>query len=377
MNSASATKTASSGKTKPASKPFITIGPGAPKLLTKKQQLQLFRGIGAMLKAQINTGDAIKFYANGLPDKVLAKDLGKVNRDITAGISIHEAFRKSGRFNDMTIGLIQAGSDSGKLDEAFNSLARRIKVDLMFSAAIKKATIMPAVVISILVLAFVASQVIVAPKIEDMIRDTGQNADGFLGLVFATSHLVQDTWFIVVPILIATVLIIAFVAPVRNFLATLLMSRWRVFRTLVMSLRQSTFLGTMELLYSNGINLARSIRVSANSVKKTPFYGELLNTADKYEHTGVPVATAFGKYTSCDDQVVHMLGIGEKTASLELQLRLLTEMLEEEAQTYMGIFTTMLNVIVLILAVILIGTVFAATFLPIFLLGPKLINSGF
>ena len=49
-------------------KPFLTIGPAAPKLLKKKEQLQLFRGIGSMLKAQINTADAVRFYAQGLPD---------------------------------------------------------------------------------------------------------------------------------------------------------------------------------------------------------------------------------------------------------------------------------------------------------------------
>ena len=109
----------------------------------------MFRGIGSMLKAQINTADAVRFYAQGLPDKVLSGDLMKVNREINAGVTIQEAFRKTGRFNDMTIGLIQAGSDSGRLDQAFTALAKRLKSDLMFEAAIKKATVMPSIVISI------------------------------------------------------------------------------------------------------------------------------------------------------------------------------------------------------------------------------------
>ncbi len=384
MNSATTAKRAggvsarkSKAKKKSASKPLITIGPKGPTLLKKKDQLQLFRGIGSMLKAQINTADAVRFYAQGLPNKVLSNDLMRVNREITAGVSIHEAFRKTGRFTEMTLGLIQAGSDSGRLDKAFAALAKRMKSDLMFESAIRKATIMPSIVITILIGAFIMAQVRIVPQVEEMITGVGQTPDGFTAISFKVSHFVQDVWIFAVPLMIAAICTIAFVPKVRNFFMIVLMSKWRIFRLMIMSLRQSLFLGTMELLYSNGINLAKSIRVSANSVKKTPFYDELRTAADKYEHTGVPITTAFGKYTSADDQVVHMLSIGERTASLDIQLKLLSEMLEEEAQSHMSDFTAVLNLIVLIMAVALISAVFIGTFMPIFLMGPRMMQSGF
>lgn len=367
-------------KEKAAPKSFLGItitNEKAPKVLGKKQQLQLFRGIGSMLKAQINTADAVRFYAQGLPDKILSKDLMKINDEINAGVSIQEAFRKSGRFNEMTLGLIQAGSDSGQLDKAFNALGKRIKSDLMFEAAIRKATVGPSIVICVLVGAFIMAQVRVVPQVEEMLSGVGQAPDGFTAIAFKVSHFTQDTWMFIVPMLIAIICTIAFVNKVRNFAMVLVMSKWRVFRLLIMGLRQATFLGTMELLYSNGINLARSIRVAANSVKRTPFYDELLTAADKYEHTGVPITTAFGKYTSADDQVVHMLSIGERTASLDTQLRLLSDMLEEDAQNHMAAFTAVLSFIVLMVAVALISAVFIGTFMPIFLMGPQMMQSGF
>jgi type II secretory pathway component PulF len=143
-----------------------------------------------------------------------------------------------------------------------------------------------------------------------------------------------------------------------------------------MSLRQMTFISTIRLLHSNGINLAKSIRVSANSVRNTPFYDELRTAADKYEHSGVPLSTAFAKYTSVDAQVAHMLSIGEKSASLDAQLAMLSEMYEEDLQTYMDSFAAAISFIVLLIAVGLIAAVFVGTFLPIFLMGPKMMQSG-
>lgn len=143
-----------------------------------------------------------------------------------------------------------------------------------------------------------------------------------------------------------------------------------------MSLRQMTFLSTIKLLHSNGINLAKSIRVSANSVKGTPFYDELREAAGKYENAGVPLSTAFAKYTSVDSQITHMLSIGEKSASLDSQLEMLTLMYEEDADNYMAVFAATVSFVVLIIAVCIIAGVFIGTFLPIFLMGPKMMESG-
>ena len=117
-------------------------------------------------------------------------------------------------------------------------------------------------------------------------------------------------------------------------------------------------------------------RVAANSVKSTPLYEEVRKAADQYEHSGVPLSVAFNKFTSVDDQVTHMMSIGERSASIDSQLKMLSEMYEEESENHMNDFTQVLNFIVLITAVSLIGAVFIGTFLPIFLMGPKMMQSG-
>ena len=71
-----------------------------------------------------------------------------------------------------------------------------------------------------------------------------------------------------------------------------------------------------------------------------------------------------------------MLAIGERSASIDNQLKMLSEMYEEEADNYMNDFTQTLNFIVLMAAVSLIAAVFIGTFLPIFLMGPKMMQSG-
>ena len=209
-----------------------------------------------------------------------------------------------------------------------------------------------------------------------MLEQVKQKPDGMTAIAFKVSHATQALWPFVVIGLIGCGVAIWRSEIARNAITSLAMSKWRLLSMLVMSLRQMTFLSTMELLYSNGINLAKSIRVAANSVKSTPLYPELRQAADQYEHSGVPLSLAFSKFTSVDEQVVHMLAIGERSASIDNQLKMLADMYEEEAENYMNDFTQVLNFVVLMAAVSLIAAVFIGTFLPIFLMGPKMMQSG-
>ena len=350
--------------------------PRKTKEFTKKEMVDLFRGIGSMLRAQINTADALKYYSHGLPNKAMVAALERIRTDISAGINVHEAFRRTGRFNETIIGLIQAGSDAGQLHEAFRALANRLSSELKFQKALKKATVTPGVIIGVLTGAFIVSQVKIVPQVEEMLSGVGAEPDGLTAISFKVSHFTQTFWPVFVLAVIALTVVIVRSARIRNLILGIGMARWRLLRLLVMSLRQMTFISTIKLLHSNGINLAKSIRVSANSVRNTPFYEELRTAADKYEHSGVPLSTAFAKYTSVDAQVTHMLSIGEKSASLDMQLEMLSEMYEEDAENHMTAFSATISFLVLLIAVALIAAVFVGTFLPIFLMGPKMMQSG-
>ena len=342
----------------------------------KKDLIHLFRGLSSMLKAQINTSDALKYYGQGLPNKVMAATLEQIRLDTESGMSIHEAFRKTNRFDDMTIGLIQAGGDSGQLNRAFRELADRLKAELYFKKQVRKAVLLPGIVISVLIGAFIVSQVKIVPQVEGMLEQVRQAPDGLTALAFKVSHATRILWpFAVLSALVIGVLIWRSEGT-RNAITSVAMSKWRLLSQLIMSLRQMTFLSTMELLYSNGINLSKSMRVAANSVKSTPLFPEIRNAAEQYEHSGVPLSVAFSKFTSVDEQVVHMMSIGERSASIDNQLKMLADMYEEESENYMNDFTQVLNFVVLLMAVSLIAAVFIGTFLPIFLMGPKMMQSG-
>jgi type II secretory pathway component PulF len=345
-----------------------------PKTFKTKELIQFYRGVASMIKAQINTADALKYYADGLPDKGMADTLTEVRNDIHAGISVYEAFKKCQRFDDMTLGLIKAGMDSGKLDAAFTDLAASATTQAFFKKQIRKIVLIPSFVFPVLIVAFIYSQTKIVPQIKGMVVTGDYEPKGPVKFFFTLSDFVIIWWPAMVLTLIGIVVSFVVSAKLRHVVLTLATSKWRLLGKLVQGLRQVTFLGVIKLLHSNGINMAKAIRTSAVSVKGSPLHDELLNAADKYEKSGVPLAIAFTKYTSVDDQVVHMMAIGEKSASMGMQLEMLTEMYEEDCKQHMEDFTNILNFFILLGAVGMIAFVFLAVFMPIFLMGPEMMQ---
>jgi len=341
-----------------------------------KELIKLCRGMASMLKANINTADALKYYSAGHPSPIVRNTLKQVREQIETGLPAWAAFGKTKKFDDKFISLIRAGTDSGQLDQAFDSVANRLKKEAEFKSKMRKATMLPGIIIFALIMLFIAAQLHIIPQIEGILDDVGQEPDKLTGILFTMSHITKKVWVPFILVLLGSVFSFLFVEKVRNSITYFLMARWRLLRKLVMGMRQLLFLGSMDMLHSNGINLAKSVEISAESLKGTPMYEELLNAGRRYIETGLPFSDAVRKFTSCDPQVSHLISIGERSSSLGTQLKLLTQMYEEDVDQIVNEFSQIVNLIVLMTAAILITMVFIGAFLPIFLMGPKMMNAS-
>lgn len=346
------------------------------KPVSRKELIKLFRGLSSMLRANISTADALMYYAQGLPDPELQSSLMNIRNRLEAGLPVHIAFAKEQKFDSTIITIIEAGADAGQLGEAFSALARRIKIEMMFASKLRSALLVPSLVILFQMGLFIYSQVFVVSQVEDTLKSVRQEPDAISVVIFGISHVVQKVWPFFVIGLVTFVTAVFRSASFRQKLLILAMQRWQLLTKLVMGLRQSAYIGTLQMLYANGINLARASALSARVVMGTPMYPHFIKASQVYESSGVPFAEALKRNTNLDPQVIHMIGIGERSASLPQQLELLRDIYEEDTAAIMADFTQVINFITLAMAVVLIGFVFTGSMLPIFLMGPRMMQSG-
>ena len=65
-----------------------------------KELIKLSRGLGAMLRANINTADAIKYYSSRHPNMTVRNTLKTVREQIEGGLPAYAAFEKTEKFVD-------------------------------------------------------------------------------------------------------------------------------------------------------------------------------------------------------------------------------------------------------------------------------------
>ncbi len=366
---------ATSGHHGPEKKALFSSSDRKSKFPTK-ELIKLSRGLGSMLRANINTADAIKYYSSGHPSPVVRATLKNVRENIESGLPAYSAFEKTKRFDDKFISLVRAGCDSGQLSKAFESIAKTLKKEAEFKSKMRKATMMPSIIIFALIMLFIGAQLQIIPQIEKILDDMNQEPDKISGFLFKLSHITKKIWVLLVGSMLGSVFSFLFVEKVRNAVTFFMMSKWRLLKKLIMGMRQLLFLGSLEMLHSNGINLSRAVEISAESLKGTPMFEELIQAGQRYVETGLPFSEAIRKFTSCDPQVSHLIAIGERSSSLGEQLHLLNEMYEEDVDQIVTQFATTVNLIVMMMAALLITAVFIGAFLPIFLMGPKMMNGS-
>ena len=191
---------------------------------------------------------------------------------------------------------------------------------------------LPCIIITVLIGLFIVAQTRIVPQVEGLLSDVGQEPDPLSRSSSRSAHAVQATW----PLFLVGdgdgVTLLITLEKVRPTVLYLLMSRWRLLRRLVMGMRQMLFLGSLNLLHGNGIMLTKAIEIAAHSLKGAPMLPRADRRAGRYRTSGLPFSEAMKKFTSCDAQVAHMVSIGERSSSLEMQLTLLTKMYEEDVE---------------------------------------------
>lgn len=344
------------------------------KIIDGTRLIRMCRSMASMLNAKISMEDTLKFYADGLDDAELRDVLKGIRDRIASGDPAPDAFVASGRFSELFLGLVKAGSQSGSLGVAFKSIADRTEKMKTFAGRLNKAFITPILVTTLLLTVFTFSATHMIPSVEQMIKEAHQTPDAFSAFVFGVARVQGQIWPLIYVALFGVIGTLKLSAKTREKLIAMISSRWKAARKMVMGLRQLMIVGTMHLLVGNKVPVKEALSCAAKVVGGTPLQPELEKVREAYEK-GAALADSFSRYTSCDARLSHMVGVGEKTATLDLQLSLLTTMFEDEADEAMAIFVAIINTLTMIFAACMIAFVYLGTMLPIVLMGPKMMQA--
>ena len=118
-------------------------------------------------------------------------------------------------------------------------------------------------------------------------------------------------------------------------------------------------------MLGGGIPLVNAIDVSARSIKNR-YMARELQRASQQVREGRALAAALGDSGEFPDVALKMVEVGEQTGALQEMLNSLADFYDEEIETNLDRFVTLVEPILLIIMGIIIAGLLLALYMPLF-----------
>jgi type IV pilus assembly protein PilC len=342
--------------------------------LSTREFLVFNQELATLLKAGMPLVQSLDILRQRLPNPVFKAVLDDIHERVRAGSSLSEAFEAQGElFPGVYTATLFAGEKSGNLEQVLRRYVAYTKV----IAAVRKRTISalvyPAIllVLSIVVVAIIMLKVV--PEFASFYDQFGRELPASTRVIVAVSSFVSSYFpFILVAIVAAGIAFWYWLQrPGERIRMDHLVLGLPLAGPTVRKYSTSQAARTLSTLLGGGIPLVNSLDISARSMGNR-FMARELHLAAQQVREGRALAQAMSERGQFPDVAIKMIEVGESTGALQDMLNSLADFYDEEIETGLGRFVTLVEPILLVTMGLVIAALLLALYMPLFQLSSVL-----
>jgi type IV pilus assembly protein PilC len=296
----------------------------------------------------------------------LREAIDKVVREIAKGESLSGAFsHQPDVFPEMLVFFCSIGEETGTIQNALVSTTEYLKKIENIINQIKKALIYPAFVISAMLGVIVFWLFFVLPRLVSTFKDINVQLPDITTKLVTFVNFSKQHW-IIYPVCIGC-LTVLFLILIR-FKKTRMFLNRMAFRLPVVGnlLKYSTLtliFSNMSLMLKAGVTLTKSLDVLEGIFHNDHIRSVIIRIRES-TNAGSSLLEAFRSTNFFDAITLKMIGVGEKTGTLDQRLKYLADNYEEKTSRYVEIMGKLVEPIAIAIA----GGIFV--FIVVTLIGP-------
>jgi type IV pilus assembly protein PilC len=324
--------------------------------------------LATLLKAGMPLVQSLDILRQRVPNPLFKSILDDVHEKVRGGSSMSEAFEAHGSvFPGVYTASLLAGEKSGNLEQVIRRYVAYVKV----VAAVKRKTISALVYpIILLVLSCVVVAIIVlrvVPEFGTFYHQFGAELPTSTRLIVAVSNFAGAYFTLLVLSILGG--IAAFAGWLRQPGNRVRFDRWTLSVPMLgpISRKFSTSQAarTLATLLGGGIPLVNAIDVSSRAIQNQYMARELVSAAQKVRE-GKSLSGTLNDSGAFPDVAIKMVEVGESTGALQEMLNSLADFYDEEIETNLSRFVTMVEPALLIIMGIVIAGLLLALYMPLF-----------
>lgn len=344
----------------------IELGGLFAKKVTARDLSIFCRQFVSMHRAGVTILESLRMLAEQTENTTLKAAAQDTFLGVQKGDSLAVSMGKSPKvFSPLLIHMVTAGESSGSLDIAFERMAEQFEKSAKLQGLIKKAMIYPAVVAVVAVVVVIVMLTFVVPNFMGMFEDMDIEMPKITLAVVAASEFMQNRWYVVVGVLIATVGFIIWLKkqPTGEALFAKMGMKIPLFADLTTKSSAAKFARTLATMLAAGIPMPEAVEITAGTISNV-FYKEALLSARNDVMQGVPLSQPLERCGLFPPMVYHMTRIGEETGNIEEMLDTLAEYYEEEVEVATQSLMAALEPLMIIVMAGVCGVIIGAVMAP-------------
>ncbi|HGP4209901.1 TPA: type II secretion system F family protein, partial [Pseudomonas aeruginosa] len=290
----------------------------------------------------------------------------------SSGNSLANSLRKKPQyFDELYCNLVDAGEQSGALENLLDRVATYKEKTESLKAKIKKAMTYP---IAVIIVALIVSAILlikVVPQFQSVFEGFGAELPAFTQMIVNLSEFMQEWWFFI----ILAIAIFGFAFKElhkrsQKFRDTLdrTILKLPIFGGIVYKSAVARYARTLSTTFAAGVPLVDALD-SVSGATGNIVFKNAVSKIKQDVSTGMQLNFSMRTTSVFPNMAIQMTAIGEESGSLDEMLSKVASYYEEEVDNAVDNLTTLMEPMIMAVLGVLVGGLIVAMYLPIFQLG--------
>lgn len=324
--------------------------------------------LATLLKAGMPLVQSLDILRQRVPNPIFKSVLDDVHERVRGGSSLSEAFEAHGTlFPRVYTASLLAGEKSGSLEQVIRRYVAYVKIVTAVKRKTISALVYPLILLALSLVVVTIIVLRVVPAFAGFYAQLDATLPLSTRIIVAVSEFALA--YLVVIVLVIAGIVAGFYAWLRRPGHRVRFDRWLLrvpaLGGIARKFSTSQAARTLATLLGGGIPLVNAIEVSARSIQNK-FIAKELEVAAQKVREGRSFSGSMLESGEFPDVAVKMVEVGESTGALQDMLNSLAEFYDEEIETSLGRFVTMVEPALLVIMGIVIAGLLLALYMPLF-----------
>lgn len=331
----------------------------------KSRDLSVFcRQFHSLLKAGVSIISSLEMLADQTENKRLKLATLNVRDSVEKGETLAGSMRRESKvYPSLLISMLEAGEVSGNIEVSLSRMAEHFEKDTRIKGMLKKAMMYPIVLLIVALAVVIVMVVVVLPGFASMFSQLGTDLPLVTRLLLVFSDFIKEFWYLLI------LGIIGILGGLRYYKKTdsgsrilaKISLRIPIFGKLHKKTATARFARTFSTMLSSGMPMVEAMNITAKTMDNVLYRDVLNNTALQIQR-GLPLSQPLKASGLFPPLIIHMVGIGEETGSLEEMLdncaRYYDEEVEMTTQQVMALMEPIIIVVMAVIVIILLAAIY-------------------